>query len=56
MVVTLPTEHQQSVPQQRIVNDFAFVVATPNGSILVDGEGRAAGVLVGDAPATGSKA
>lgn len=32
MVVTLPTEHQQSVPQQRIVNDFAFVVATPNGS------------------------
>jgi len=32
------------------------VVATPNGSILVDGEGRAAGVLVGDAPATGSKA
>ena len=32
MVVTLPTEHQQSIPGQRIVNDFDFVVATPNGS------------------------
>src|SRR5215213_1397445 len=32
MVVTLPTEHQQSIPQQSIVNDFAFTVATPNGS------------------------
>ena len=32
MVVTLPTEHQHSVPQQHVVNDFAFVVATANGS------------------------
>jgi len=32
------------------------IVETPRGSILVDGEGRAAGVLVGDAPAGESRA